>query len=267
MRLLALLSLFFSINTSAQKLKKPFAAIAFFTAQNDAAHISFVKEANVWFTECAKKYRFVYDTTSNWNNLNADVLKDYNVVVFLDTRPETIEQREAFENYMKHGGAFLGFHFSAFALDNSKYSQNWDWYHKDLLGSGEYKSNTWKPTSAVLKTENRRHKTLKGIPHKFTSAPNEWYKWSEDIRNIKNIKVLLSVDKSSFPLGTGPKPHEIWHEGDYPIAWTNTHYKMVYMNMGHNEMNYETNEHLSSTFQSLEQNRFILNTLFWLGKP
>lgn len=54
MRLLALLSLFISINTSAQKLKKPFAAIAFFTDQNAAAHISFVKEANVWFAEMAK---------------------------------------------------------------------------------------------------------------------------------------------------------------------------------------------------------------------
>lgn len=58
-------------------------------------------------------------------------MKDYNVVVFLDTRPETIEQREAFENYMKHGGAFR-LSFSAFALNNSKYPQNWDWYHKDF---------------------------------------------------------------------------------------------------------------------------------------
>lgn len=266
MRIIIILSMFFCSNTFAQKLKKPFAVIAFFTARNDAAHISFVEEANVWFTSKAAKHRFVYDTTSNWSNLNADILKDYTVVIFLDSRPERKQQREDFEKYMKNGGAFLGFHFSAFALDNSKFAQNWDWYHKEFLGSEEYISNTWKPTSAILRSENRRHKTLKKIPRRFLSAPNEWYRWSGGIRGNSNIKVLLSVDKSSFPLGSGPKPHEIWTSGDYPVAWTNKNYKMVYINMGHNEMNYETNKSLSSTFQSSEQNKFIMNSLFWLGK-
>ena len=34
--------------------------------------------------------------------------------------------------------------------------------------------------------------------------------------------------------------------------WTNTRYRMVYMNMGHNDMDYEdkTNRQLSSTFSS-----------------
>lgn len=246
----------------AQKLKRPFAAIAFFTAKNDAAHISFVKEANTWFAEKAQKYRFVYDTTSNWNNLNADILKDYKVVIFFDTRPEKPEQRAAFEKYMKNGGAWMGFHFSAFALNNSQFPQNWDWYHKEFLGSEEYKSNTWRPTSAILKNE-------KGfIKSKFKSAPNEWYRWTGNLRKNKDIEVLLSIHPKSFPLGTGHKPPEIWHEGDYPVAWRNKNYKMVYFNMGHNEMDYEsgTNETLSSTFSSKKQNDFILKQLFKIGK-
>ena len=257
-----LLFLFLNQFSYSQKLKRPFAAIAFFTAKNDAAHISFVKEANSWFAEKAQKYRFVYDTTSNWNNLNADILKDYKVVIFLDTRPEKPEQRAAFEKYMKKGGAWMGFHFSAFALNNSQFPQNWDWYHKEFLGSDEYKSNTWRPTSAILKNE-------KGfIKSKFKSAPNEWYRWTGDLRKNKDIEVLLSIDPKSFPLGTGPKPHEIWHEGDYPVAWRNKNYKMVYFNMGHNDMDYEggINETLSSTFSSKKQNDFILKQLFKIGK-
>jgi len=27
--------------------------------------------------------------------------------------------------------------------------------------------------------------------------------------------------RASFPLGTGPKPYEIWHSGYYPVVWTN----------------------------------------------
>jgi hypothetical protein len=77
----------------------------------------------------------------------------------------------------------------------------------------------------------------------------------------------LAIDSSSFPLGTGPKLHEIWHSGFYPVVWTNKKYRMVYFNMGHNDIDYEhhTNKTLSSTFSSPEQNQLILNALIWLG--
>src|SRR4051812_48029980 len=47
-----------------------FKVIAFYTAKNDLAHISFVHEANKWFPAMAAKYHFTYDSTNNWNNLN-----------------------------------------------------------------------------------------------------------------------------------------------------------------------------------------------------
>jgi len=69
-------------------------------------------------------------------------------------------------------------------------------------------------------------------------------------------------------LGTGPKQHEIWHEGYYPVVWTNVKYHMIYINMGHNDIDYEggTNKELSRTFDNKIQNKMILNALFWLGK-
>ncbi|HWJ27944.1 MAG TPA: hypothetical protein VNS32_15470, partial [Flavisolibacter sp.] len=82
-----------------------------------------------------------------------------------------------------------------------------------------------------------------------------------------DIQILLSIDSSSFPLGTGPKPHEIWHSGYHPVVWTNKKYRMIYMNMGHNDMDYEhgTNKELSSTFSSQEEDQLIINALLWLG--
>lgn len=82
-----------------------------------------------------------------------------------------------------------------------------------------------------------------------------------------DIKILVAIDKSSFPLGTGPKAHEIWHSGYYPVVWSNKKYKMLYVNMGHNDIDYEhgTNKTLSYTFDNENQNKLILNALQLFG--
>lgn len=245
-----------------------FKVIAFFTAKHDQAHISFVGEANEWFAKTAAEHHFIYDTTSNWNNMNAAFLEQYKVVVFLDTRPDSLPQRKAFEDYMKHGGAWMGFHFSAFALTPSGYPQNWDWYHDEFLGSGSYVSNTWRPTSAVLRVEDHKHPATKALPDTFRSSPNEWYRWEHDLRKNPGIDILLSIDSASFPLGTGPKQYEIWHSGYYPVVWANKKYKMIYFNMGHNDIDYEhgTNKTLSYTFGNAVQDKLVVNSLIWMGK-
>jgi hypothetical protein len=245
-----------------------FRVIAFYTAKNDAAHISFVHEANRWFPVMAKKYHFEYDSTNDWSKMTAVFLAQYQVVLFLDTRPEDSAQREAFRSYMEHGGGWMGFHFAAFALTPSGVPQNWDWYHRDFLGSGSYVSNTWRPTSAILDMEDRHHPVMRSLPRQWATAPSEWYRWSEDLRKNPDIDILLAIDSASFPLGTGPKPSEIWHNGYYPVVWTNKRYHMVYMNMGHNDIDYEhkTNQELSFTLENKEEARLIINSLLWLGR-
>ena len=250
--------------------KPQFGVIAFFTGKRDQAHISFLHEAVRWFPEVAAKYNFSFDTTSDWNNLNAAFLSKYQVVVFLDTRPEEPAQRAAFQSYMEHGGAWMGFHFAGFALTPSDYSSNWDWYHNTFLGAGQYVSNTWRPVSAVLRVEDRNHPATRNLPETFRSSPNEWYRWEKDLRQNPDIDILLSIDSTSFPLGTGPKAHEIWHSGYYPVVWTNKKYRMIYFNMGHNDIDYEhkydtTNKTLSHTLNNPIQDRLIIDALLWLG--
>jgi hypothetical protein len=259
--------LFVALVVSAQR-KPVFKVIAFYTAKSDLAHISYVHEANKWFGEAAAANNFSYDSTNNWSNLNKAFLSQYQVVLFLDTRPEVPEQRAAFRAYMEQGGGWMGFHFAAFALTPSAYNQDWDWYHNEFIGAGQYGSNTWRPTSAVLRVENKKHPATKNLGETFKSSPNEWYRWEKDLRKNPDIDILLSIDSTSFPLGTGPKQHEIWHSGYYPVAWTNKKYKMIYVNMGHNDMDYEhkTNATLSYTFDNPTQNKFILDGLLWLGK-
>jgi hypothetical protein len=244
-----------------------FKVIAFYTAKNDQAHISFVHEANKWLAKTAAMNDFTYDSTNNWSNMNDAFLSKYQVVLFLDTRPDSASQRAAFRKYMENGGGWIGFHFAAFALTPSDFPQNWDWYHNQFLGCGQYKSNTWRPTSAILRVEDKTHPATKDLPATFASSPNEWYRWEKDIRTNPDIKILLSIDSTSFPLGTGPKLNEIWHSGYYPVVWTNKKYKMLYVNMGHNDIDYEhkTNKELSHTFNNKIQDKLIINALLWLG--
>ena len=50
---------------------------------------------------------------------------------------------------------------------------------------------------------------------------------------------------------------------------SNEKYRMMYLNMGHNDMDYEhhTNLELSYTLTNQIQDKLIIDGLLWLGKP
>jgi hypothetical protein len=242
-----------------QATAAPFKVLALYNGTWDAAHISFVKEANEWFPRQAAANGFTYTASNDWNLLANGGVNAYQVVLFLDDLPQTAAQRSGFEQYMRSGGAWMGFHVSAFTTN----AAGWPWYHNQFLGSGDFRSNTWGPTTAVLRVEDRTHPSTQNLPATFTSSVSEWYSWSNDLRQNPDIKILASIDPSSFPLGTDPD--QTWYSGYYPILWTNTKYKMLYANFGHNAMDYSTDTPLSSTFASETQNRFVLDGLKWLG--
>lgn len=67
----------------------------------------------------------------------------------------------------------------------------------------------------------------------------------------KNIKVLLTLDPSNYPLGL----KDALLVGDVLVVWTNTRYKMIYSNMGHG----------NQIFASSVQNRLCEDVLLWPG--
>ena len=55
------------------------------------------------------------------------------------------------------------------------------------------------------------------------------------------------------------------------MVWTNTKYRMMYVNMGHNDIDYEhkygaTNETLSYTLNNPIQDQLIIDGLLWLAR-
>ncbi len=121
------------------------------------------------------------------------------------------------------------------------------------MGGAVFYGNNWPPLPATLRVDDRAHPVTKGIPKIFVSPTNEWYVWKPDPRLNKDIRVLVTLDHSNYPIGI----KDIILRGDVPVVWTNTKYKMIYMNMGHGD----------KIFTSLIQNRLIENATLWLGAP
>ncbi|WP_329460715.1 ThuA domain-containing protein [Streptomyces sp. NBC_01497] len=237
-----------------------FNVLAFYDSkQSDPAHASFDEEAKGWFPQVAGSHNFSWTATDDWSKLNAGNLSHYQVVMFLDDYPHVKDQQQAFENYMKNGGAWMGFHVSAYN-DNPS---DWPWYHNTFLGTGAFKSNSWEPTSETLKIEDRSNPATRGLPDTIKSSTSEWYSWDQDLRKNPDLRIIASIDQSSFPVGTDPA--QTWRKGDFPVVWTNKHYKMIYNNFGHNAMDYAKNKTLSHTFASEQQDQLVLQGLEGLG--
>jgi trehalose utilization protein/ricin-type beta-trefoil lectin protein len=236
----------------------PFKVLAFYNGTWDAAHIDFDSEARDWFPQQGAQHGFTWEATTDWSRLNAGSLAQYKVIMFLDDAPPS-GQRAAFQTYMQNGGAWMGFHVSAFNTDPNA----WSWYYNTFLGTGAFRSNTWGPTAETLHIDDRNHPSTAGLPATIQSSVSEWYSWTKDLRQNPDIDVLASLDSSTFPVGTDP--NQQWTSGYYPIMWTNKNYKMLYTNFGHNGMNYSTNTRTSSTFASAQQNQWLINGILWLA--
>ena len=229
---------------------------------DDRAHAAYQRNANVWFAQAAKDQKFfTYEDSNDWDQLKTIAPAKGLIIAFLDTSPADPDQQAGFKSYAEKGGAWFGCHFSGYNDDSPQWT--WRWYFDDFIGTGLFVMNTWEPVSVNLDVEIPTHPVSKGLGSMFATAPSEWYSWTNDLRTKPNIQILLSVDPSSFPVGTDP--NQSWTSGYYPIAWTNTNYKMMYVNMGHERMDYSTDTALSNTFTSTTQNVMYMNAFKWLG--
>lgn len=222
-----------------------FRALAFYSENVEAAHVEFAREAIRFFRDLTIGDGFVFDTTSNLDDLNAEKLAPYSVIVMLNDFPRTENQRQAFREYMDNGGGWFGFHVAAY---NDR-TTRWPWF-VEFLGGGVFWRNSWPPMPARLQVDQRNHPVTRALPESFISPTNEWYQWKPSPRMNPEIEVLLSLSEDNYPLGL----KDIIPNGDCPVVWTNTKYRMIYMNMGHGR----------GIFSDPTQNQLIISGLRWV---
>jgi hypothetical protein len=241
-----LLALAFLLASVAHAQQPAFHVLAFYSETVEHDHVDFAHQAIKFYTAAAQRDHFDFTSTTNWDDLNAANLAHYQLILWLDDQPHTPPQRAAFEQYMEHDGGWLGFHIAAYNDSDT----HWPWF-VSFLGGGVFYGNNWPPLPATLTVDDKSHPITKRLPADFLSPPNEWYIWKPSPRLNKDVKVILTLSPSNYPLGF----KDTLEGGDLPVVWTNTQYRMLYMNMGHGDR----------IFTDDTQNHLFEDAILWLG--
>lgn len=179
--------------------------------------------------------------------MNAEKLKGVRLVVWLNDFPKTQQQRDNFQRYMENGGRWLGFHVGAYNDTDTQ----WPWFLA-FLGGGVFYANNWPPLPAKLIVDDPSHPVTRRLGASFDSPANEWYLWKPSPRLNKDVKVLLTLAPENYPIGL----KDTITGGDLPVVWTNTRYRMLYINMGHGD----------KIFSSALQNRLFVDAISWIAR-
>lgn len=222
-----------------------FKALVYYTQHAEEAHVQFAEQATTFFKKLNYGDGFVLDITTDFSKYPYEKLKEYNVIIMLNTSPNTKAERDAFEQYMENGGGWVGFHAAAYNDKNT----HWPWFVK-FLGGGVFYCNNWPPQPVLVEVDNEEHPVTKNLPPSFVAPASEWYQWTPSPRQNKDVEVLLSLSPKNYPLGI----KDVVNFGDFPIVWSNKNYRMIYLNMGHGD-----EEFIDGT-----QNLLLVNAFRWV---
>jgi len=145
---------------------------------------------------------FAVDTTEDAGAFTDGNLAQYGAVIFLMTTGHVLEnaQQAAFERYIASGNGFVGIH----SASDTEY--DWAWY-SGLVGA--YFASHPDIQQATIRRESGEHPSTASLPDLWIRT-DEWYNFRTNPRLDPNIRVLASLDESTYAGGT---------MGDHPIAW------------------------------------------------
>jgi len=171
--------------------------------------------------QLGNKNNFKVDVTTDSTLFTADNLKQYAAVVFLSTTGDVLNeaQQDAFEQYIKQGGGFVGIH----AATDTEY--DWPWYGK-LVGA--YFSDHPAQQNATLHIINQKSIATRHLPKVWTRK-DEWYNF-KDIN--PDVTVLIELDESTYKGGKNGQHH--------PVAWYHNYDggRSFYTELGHVDESY-----------------------------
>lgn len=183
----------------------------------------------------ATENNFMVDTTTNSALFTEKKLKKYAAVIFLSTTGNVLddEEQKAFEQYIKHGGGFVGVH----AATDTEY--DWPWYGH-LVGA-YFKSHPH-IQQATLDVVDHNFPGTKNLPDHWTRT-DEWYnyKWIDS-----GLHVLITIDESTYKGGENGTNH--------PMCWYHNFDggRAFYVEMGHTNESYEEPEYLNLLLSGIE---------------
>jgi|WetSurMetagenome_2_1015567.scaffolds.fasta_scaffold03656_4 uncharacterized protein len=192
-------------------------------------HEDFVVAALAWLTDFAAKSKFEFKVVNNANEIDDDLLSQYQEVIQLNYAPYNWGEKAmaAFEKYIEEGrGGWVGFHHASLLGEFDGFPM-WNWF-SGFMGNIRFKNYISSTVAGTVLVEDKIHPVMNGVSLSFILKDEEWYTFDKDPR--PNVHVLASVDESSY------EPSSDIKMGDHPVIWTNEKMKArnVYFLMGHN---------------------------------
>ena len=197
-----------------------FKALLYYSDAVEEAHQQFTHQSMAFFHKLTYGEGWILDISTT---LEGD-LSAYDVIIMPNVSPSSPQERKLFEEYMENGGGWLGF--------------------------VRFLCNTWPPQPGLVDIETHDHDVTQNLPDAYVAPATEFYQWQPDPRSNPSVKVLASLSPKNFPMGL----KDVVFGGDFPVVWTNTDYRMVYINMGHGD----------ECFSDATQNLLFVNALRWV---
>jgi PKD repeat protein/type 1 glutamine amidotransferase len=151
--------------------------------------------------QLGNQFRFAVHVTDDASKFDEPHLKQYRVVVFLNTSGDVLTDAEqaAFEAYYRDGGGFVGVHS---AIETEP-----DWsFFTDILGTRAAGASG--VTEATVKVADRVHPASETLPE-YWRHTDQWYNFTSNVRGFSHV--LATVDERTYDGGT--------MGFDHPIAW------------------------------------------------
>ncbi|AWV99735.1 ThuA domain-containing protein [Arcticibacterium luteifluviistationis] len=219
--LLCLITMAFAANAQNGKIK------ALLFTKTAGFHHESIHEGVAGIRGLAQRHSFQVDWQENSSVFTEEKLKNYDVVIFLNTTGDVLDdkQQAAFEKYIQNGGGYVGVHAAA----DTEYE--WEWYTK-MVGM-MFKIHPAQQT-AYLKVENSNFPGMERFPKKLLWT-DEWYEYQKPVLT-KDLNYLVSVDEKSY------EPYAKWGEtegkgmGDFhPVSWYHNYDggRAFYTGLGH----------------------------------
>ena len=232
-----------SANYAGKRVR--FKALLYHSENVEEAHAQFAHQTIEFFKKLTYGEGYSLEVTTDMSAYPYEKLKEYDVLIMPNAAPWSPSERAAFEEYMKNGGGWVGFHAAAYNDRNT----NWPWL-LEFLGGGVFLCNNWPPQPVLLEVDTQDHSVTRNLPKEFVAPASEWYQWAPSPRECADIQVLVSLSEKNYPLGI----KDIVYSGDWPVVWTNKNYRMIYLNMGHGD-----EEYIDAT-----QNLLFTNAFRWV---
>jgi len=142
-------------------------------------------------------------STEDASYFSEEHLKNYKVVVFLNTTGDILndQQQLEFTRFIQAGGGFVGIHAAA----DTEYS--WPWYNQLVGAYFNGHPNNPNVRDGSVDVVDATHISCKHLPARWDRT-DEWYNY----KSINpDINTVLNLDETSYEGGTNGESH--------PIAW------------------------------------------------